>query len=74
MRPSFMFKRTIRLPLPTHTLIANVALGVSDAERDRKVMVETNLLELDHLLKSCIQLTSADVDRAAELMYSYKGV
>lgn len=41
-------------------------------ERDRKVMLEANLLEHDHLIKSCIQLTSADVDRAVDLMNSYK--
>ncbi|KAG4066937.1 hypothetical protein HA402_007685 [Bradysia odoriphaga] len=42
------------------------------AERERRVMLESNLLEHDHLIKSCIQLTSADVDRAVELMNSYK--
>lgn len=35
-------------------------------------MLETNLLEHDHMIKSCIQLTSADVDRAVELMNSYR--
>lgn len=36
-------------------------------------MLESNLLEHDHMIKSCIQLTSADVDRAVELMNSYRG-
>lgn len=49
-------------------------LFFSDAERDRKVMIESNLLEHDHMIKSCIQLTSANVDRAAELMNSYRGI
>ncbi|KAJ6643145.1 Hepatoma-derived growth factor [Pseudolycoriella hygida] len=43
----------------------------ADSERERKVLLESNLLEHDHMIKSCIQLTSADVDRAVELMSSY---
>ncbi|XP_037046676.1 PC4 and SFRS1-interacting protein isoform X5 [Bradysia coprophila] len=62
---------------PENTVKVDSSMEVEEdknsiAERERRVMLESNLLEHDHMIKSCIQLTSADVDRAVELMNSYK--